>query len=57
MAVWPETRLEMRGDNCETWLGEGEKYAMLGLSIKSDQAGFTDEQVSPNLAMLTRSAF
>jgi hypothetical protein len=47
----------MRGDNCETWLGEGEKYAMLGLSIKSDQAGFTDEQVSPNLAMLTRSAF
>ncbi|SRR6266404_1761077 len=41
----------------ETWLGKGEKYALLGLNIKCDQAGFTDEQISPDLTVLTRSAF
>ncbi|WP_369622453.1 hypothetical protein, partial [Pseudoalteromonas distincta] len=32
-------------------------YALLGLSIKGDQAGFADEQLSPELAVLTRAAF
>jgi hypothetical protein len=39
------------------WLGDGEKYAMLGLNIKSDQAGFVDEVLSPEVAVLTQSAF
>jgi hypothetical protein len=47
----------MGGEKPETWLGEGEKYALLGLNIKSDRAGFSDEQVSPELAVVTQSAF
>ena len=41
----------------ETWLGVGEKYALLGLNIKSDQAGFVGEQLSADLSVLTGSAF
>ena len=41
----------------ETWLGAGEKYALLGLNIKTDQAGFADEQLSADLSVLTGSAF
>lgn len=47
----------MNGQNSESWLGEGEKYALLGLNLKSDQAGFSDEQLSAELAVLTRAAF
>jgi hypothetical protein len=47
----------MNGQNSEAWLGEGEKYALLGLNLKSDQAGFADEQLSAELAVLTRAAF
>jgi hypothetical protein len=47
----------MNRPNSESWLGEGEKYALLGLNIKSDQAAFADEQLSPELAILTRAAF
>ncbi|WP_028167374.1 hypothetical protein [Bradyrhizobium elkanii] len=39
------------------WLAEGDKYALLGLSLKSDEAGFTDEAISPELTVLTRAAF
>jgi hypothetical protein len=39
------------------WLGDDEKYALLGLNIKSDQAGFADEELSPDLTALTQSAF
>jgi hypothetical protein len=47
----------MSGEHSEAWLGDGEKYALLGLNLKSDQAGFSDEQLSPELAVLTRAAF
>jgi hypothetical protein len=39
------------------WIRDNEKYALLGLNIKSDQAGFADEQISPELTIVTRSAF
>jgi hypothetical protein len=41
----------------EAWLGDGEKYALLGLNLKSDQAGFASEQLSPELGVLSRAAF
>jgi hypothetical protein len=47
----------MNAQDSDTWLGEGEKYALLGLNLKSDQAGFADEQLSAELAVLTRAAF
>jgi hypothetical protein len=47
----------MSGQNSDLWLGESEKYALLGLNLKSDQAGFSDEQLSAELAVLTRAAF
>jgi hypothetical protein len=47
----------MNGRQSETWLGEGEKYALLGLNLKSDQAGFVDEQLSQKLTVLSRAAF
>src|SRR5258707_4323083 len=47
----------MNEQNSGAWLGDGEKYALLGLNIKSDQTGFADEQISPELAFLTRSVF
>lgn len=47
----------MSEEQSATWLGDGEKYALLGLNLKSDQAGFVDEQLSPELAVLTRAAF
>jgi hypothetical protein len=47
----------MSVEHSEEWLGDGEKYALLGLNLKSDQAGFSDEQLSPELAVLTRAAF
>jgi hypothetical protein len=47
----------MKSANSEAWLAEGEKYALLGLNLKSDQARFSDEQISRDLAVLTRSAF
>lgn len=47
----------MHGDPSNTWLGEGEKYAMLGLNLKSDRTGFTDEELSGDLTVLTQSAF
>jgi hypothetical protein len=43
--------------NSQNWVGDDEKYALLGLNIKSDQAGFADEQISLELAVLTRAAF
>jgi hypothetical protein len=39
------------------WLGEGEKYAMLGLNLKSDQAGFAGEVLNADLTVLTQSTF
>jgi hypothetical protein len=47
----------MSDDDSSRWVAEGEKYALLGLSLKSDQAGFADEAISPELAVLTRAAF
>jgi hypothetical protein len=47
----------MNGKHSEAWLGDGEKYALLGLNLKSDQAGFVDEKLSPELAVLTRAGF
>jgi hypothetical protein len=47
----------MNAQKSEEWLGEGEKYALLGLNLKSDQAGFSDERLSAELAVLTRAAF
>jgi hypothetical protein len=47
----------MSGEHSEAWLGDGEKYALLGLNLKSDQAGFSNEQLSPELTVLTRAAF
>jgi hypothetical protein len=47
----------MGEENYEAWLGDGEKYALLGLNLKSDQDGVLDEQLSPDLAVLTRAAF
>lgn len=41
----------------EEWLGEGEKYALLGLNLKSDQAGFFEEPLSPELTVLTSARF
>jgi hypothetical protein len=46
----------MSGQNFESWLGEGEKYALLGLNIRTDQTGFVSEQISPELAVLTQSS-
>jgi hypothetical protein len=43
--------------NSQNWVGNDEKYALLGLNIKCDQAGFADEQISPELAVLTRAGF
>lgn len=40
-----------------SWLSDGEKYALLGLNIKSDPTGFSAEQISPELAVLTQSSF
>jgi hypothetical protein len=42
----------MNRQKSEAWLGEGEKYALLGLNLKSDQAGFSDERLSGELAAL-----
>ena len=47
----------MNEQNSGTWLGEGEKYALLGLSLKSDQAGFSEGPLSPELAVLTKAEF
>jgi hypothetical protein len=56
---WPmrNSGSDVRGDPSNAWLGEGEKYAMLGLNLKSDRAGFTDEELSADLTVLTQSAF
>jgi hypothetical protein len=48
---------DMHGESANAWLGEGEKYAMLGLNLKSDPAGFVDEELSADLTVLTQSAF
>src|SRR6201987_4017638 len=40
-----------------SWISDDEKYALLGLSINSDRVGFSDEQLSPELTVLTRTAF
>jgi hypothetical protein len=47
----------MNNQTSQGWVGDNEKYALLGLNIKSDQTGFADEQISPKLAVLTRAAF
>ncbi|MCZ4501148.1 MAG: hypothetical protein JWQ74_3705 [Marmoricola sp.] len=47
----------MTDEASASWLRDGEKYALLGLSLKSDQAGFAAEQISPELSVLTQSSF
>jgi hypothetical protein len=47
----------MNDKNSPHWISDDEKYALLGLNIKSDQVGFADEQISPELTVLTRAAF
>jgi hypothetical protein len=47
----------MNDQTAQGWVGDNEKYALLGLSIKGDEAGFADEQLSAELAILTRAAF
>ncbi len=43
--------------NTQTWVDDDEKYALLGLSIKSDADGFRDEVLLPELSILTQTAF
>lgn len=50
-------RSNARGEPSNAWLGDGEKYAMLGLNLKSDQTGFADETLNADLTVLTQSAF
>lgn len=47
----------MNVHNSPSWVGQDDKYALLGLSIKSDAAGFQDEVLSPELSVLTQTAF
>lgn len=47
----------MADENTQNWIDADEKYALLGLNIKADEAGFADEQISPELAVVTRTAF
>ncbi|AZO44952.1 hypothetical protein EJ076_29545 [Mesorhizobium sp. M7D.F.Ca.US.005.01.1.1] len=47
----------MTNENTQNWICDGEKYALLGLNIKADEAGFADEQISPELAVVTKAAF
>src|SRR6266540_6558633 len=47
----------MSEQNSGSWLGEGEKYALLGLSLKSDQAGYSEGPLSPEFAVLTKAEF
>ncbi|MBZ9993148.1 hypothetical protein [Mesorhizobium sp. BH1-1-4] len=47
----------MTEKNTPNWIDADEKYALLGLNIKGDEAGFADEQISPGLAVVTRTAF
>lgn len=44
-------------ENTQNWIATGEKYALLGLNIKADEAGFADEHISPELAVVPRAAF
>ena len=47
----------MNEESADQWIADGEKFALLALDLKSDQAGFTNEQIGSDLAVLTRSAF
>src|SRR5437016_6045170 len=47
----------MNDQDSQGWVSDGEKYALLGLNLKGDKSGFADEQISPDLAVLTRAAF
>ncbi len=47
----------MNNQTSQSWVGDNEKYALLGLNIKGAETGFADEQISPELAVLTRAAF
>lgn len=47
----------MNDQDFQDWVSDGEKYALLGLNLKGDEFGFADEQISPELAVLTQAAF
>ncbi|MGY3078867.1 hypothetical protein ACVWZZ_005275 [Bradyrhizobium sp. LM6.10] len=40
-----------------TWLENGEKFALLGLSLKDDEAGFSEGPLSPELSVLIGAKF
>src|SRR5882757_985789 len=44
-------------NNQEGWVGDNEKYGLLSLNIKGAETGLADEQISPELAALTRALF
>jgi hypothetical protein len=48
---------DMNSHISQGWVSDNQKYALLGLHIKGDENGFADEQISPDLAVLTRAAF
>jgi hypothetical protein len=47
----------MGGKDSQNWLDHGEKYALLGLSIKYDERAVKTGPLAPELAVLTRAAF
>jgi hypothetical protein len=47
----------MKNQDFQDWVSAGEKYALLGLNLKGDESGFANEQISLELAVLTRAAF
>ena len=47
----------MSGAVSQTWLDDGEKYALLGLSLKYDARAIKTGPLAPELAVLTRTAF
>ena len=47
----------MGGVISQNWLDDGEKYALLGMSLKYDERTITTGSLGPKLAILTRAAF
>jgi hypothetical protein len=47
----------MGGVISQNWIDDGEKYALLGMSLKYDERTITTGSLGPKLAILTRAAF
>src|ERR1700704_5201238 len=49
--------MTMKHQDSRTWVEDGEKYALLGLSIKWDDSGEASGSLMPRLTMLTSATF